>query len=119
MTPDQQKALQTGIELAASGAARLAQVKSQLTHKAVAAMEARTGLNAQARVTRGLAWAEIAEEYAREATAKFGEISDGVLAGLIESMADDLIEKGIHAIDLGIQKKARLANDAKLGVTRK
>ena len=119
MTPDQQKALQTGIEMAATDAARLVQVKSQLTHKAIAALEARTGLNAQARVVRGLAWADVAEEYARDATQKFGKIPDSILADLIDQMGDDLIESGIQAVEQGIQKKARLAKDRQLGVSRK
>ena len=119
MNENQKKALQIGIEMAAADAARMTQAKTRLTHKAIAAMETRTQLNAQGRVTRGLAWAEYAEEHVREITAKIGKVPEGVLADLLEQMSDDLIESGIQAIDMGVQKRERLANDRKLMVSRK
>ena len=119
MNNNQKKALQIGIEMAASESSRLAQVKSNMTHKAIAALEAHTQLNAQGRVTRGLAWAEEAESFVRDAAKKYGTISDGAVADCIAGMADDFIASGIQAVEMGVQKKARLAKERKMGVSRK
>ena len=118
MNNSQKKALQKGIEIAASEAARLTQAKSEMTHKAIAAMEAHTQLNAQARVTRGLAWAEFAEVEAREVASKYGNIGDGAVADYVTLRADTIIQMGLNAIDMSAQKKAREAKDIELMVTR-